>query len=137
VQLPKIAPRTRAQAIYLKLFATASLSFWVNRRVIDLFCAQVFGIRKGRAICYSAPPVGNTRNQLSGAASRGARITRPTVERLTPIFRASSFCVAFGFAATSLAIFANTSAGRRGRPRVSRPAFNAIALRSATRHTVA
>jgi hypothetical protein len=32
--------------------------------------------------------VENTRYQLSGAASRGARITRPTVERLTPIFRA-------------------------------------------------
>ena len=37
---------------------------------------------------------------VRGAASRGARITRPTVERLTPIFRASSFCIAFGFAAT-------------------------------------
>jgi hypothetical protein len=105
--------------------------------VIELFCAQVFGIRKRQGIYYSAPPVENTRDQLSGAASRGARITRLTVERLTPILRASSFCVAFGFAATSLAIFAHTSAGSRGRPMVSRPAFNAIALRSATRHTVA
>jgi hypothetical protein len=25
-------------------------SLWINRRVIELFCAQVFGIRKGRAI---------------------------------------------------------------------------------------
>jgi hypothetical protein len=56
VQLPKIAASTRAQPICLKLFATASLSFWVNRRVIELFCAQVSGIRKGQAICYSAPP---------------------------------------------------------------------------------
>ena len=52
-------------------------------------------------------------------------------------FFARSFCVAFGFAVTSLAIFAHISAGRRGRPMLSRPAFNAIALRSATRHTVA
>jgi hypothetical protein len=69
--------------------------------VIALFCARVFGIRKTQAFCYSAPPVDHTRDQLSGAASRGAHITRPTVERLTPIFRASSFCVAFGFPATS------------------------------------
>ena len=25
-----------------------ALSFWINRRAIELFCAQVFGIRKGR-----------------------------------------------------------------------------------------
>jgi len=50
VQLPKIAAGTTAQPICLKLFATASLSFRVNRRVIELFCAQVFGIRKGRAV---------------------------------------------------------------------------------------
>ena len=97
-----------------------ALSFWINRRAIELFCAQVFGIRKGRSFAIQRSRQ-NTRDQLSGAASRGARITRPTVERLTPIFRASSFCVAFGFAATSLAIFAHTPAGRRGRPMVSRP----------------
>jgi hypothetical protein len=108
-QLHKLAASTRAQPICLKLSATASLSFWINRRAIELFCAQVFGIRKGQAISYSAAPSKNPRDQLSGAASRGARITRPTVERLTPIFRASSLCVAFGLAATSLAIFAHTA----------------------------
>jgi hypothetical protein len=49
-QLHKMAASTRAQPICLKLSATASLSLWINRRVIELFCAQVFGIRKGRAI---------------------------------------------------------------------------------------
>jgi len=48
VQLPKLAASTRAQPICLKLSATASLSLWINRRVIELFCAQVFAIRKGR-----------------------------------------------------------------------------------------
>jgi len=50
VQLPKAAASTRAQPICLKLSVTALLSLWINRRVIELFCAQVFGIRKGQAI---------------------------------------------------------------------------------------
>lgn len=29
---------------------TAFLFLWINRRVIELFCEQVFGIRKGQAI---------------------------------------------------------------------------------------
>jgi len=43
-----MAASTRAQPIWLKLSATAPLSLWINRCVIELFCAQVFGIRKGR-----------------------------------------------------------------------------------------
>jgi hypothetical protein len=50
VQLPKIAASTRPQPICLKLSAIAFLSLWINRRVIALFCAQVFGIRKGQVI---------------------------------------------------------------------------------------
>jgi hypothetical protein len=56
VQLPKIAASTRTQPICLKLSVTALLSLWINRRVIELFCAQVFDIRKGQGIYYSAPP---------------------------------------------------------------------------------
>ena len=119
-----------------KLSATAPLSLWINRRVIELFCAQVFGIRKGRPFDPQRRLSTIRVINLAGGVS-GRTITRLTVERLTPIFRASSFCVAFGFAATSLAIYAHTSAGRRRRPMVLRSAFNAIALRSATRHTVA
>ena len=135
VQLPKIAASTRAQPICLKLSATASRSLWINRRVIELFCAQVFAIRKGRAVWYSAPPVENTRDQLSARRLEAHASRGPPSGSLR--FFARSFCVAFGFAVTSLAIFAHISADRRGRPMVSRPAFNAIALRSATRHPVA
>ena len=49
VQLHKMAASTRAQPICLKLSATASLFLWIDRRVIQRFCAQVFGIRKGRS----------------------------------------------------------------------------------------
>ena len=45
-----MAASTRAQPIRLKLSATAFLFLWINRRVIELFCEQVFGIRKGQAI---------------------------------------------------------------------------------------
>ena len=90
-----------------KLSATAPLSLWINRRVIELFCAQVFGIRKGRPFDPQRRLSTIRVINLAGGVS-GRTITRLTVERLTPIFRASSFCVAFGFAATSLAIFAQS-----------------------------
>jgi hypothetical protein len=70
--------------------------------------------------------------RLEVPASRG-----PPSNGSLRFFAPAPFCVAFGFAVTSLAIFAHTSADRRGRPMVSRPAFNTISLRSATRHTVA
>ena len=48
------------------------------------------------------PAVGNAPHPAGpGAAWRRARITRPTVERLTPVCRASSTCVASGLAATA------------------------------------
>lgn len=101
----RMAASTRAQPICLKLSATAPHSLWINCRVIELFCAQVFGIREDRPFDPQRRLSTIRVINLAGGVSRRT-ITRLTVERLTPIFRASSFCVTFGFAATSLAIFA-------------------------------
>jgi hypothetical protein len=70
------------------------------------------------------------------AAPRGARTTPPTVERLTPVSRPSSSCVASGCAATACSTFARRSGGS-GRPMVRRPAVNSMPARAATRQTVA
>ena len=132
-----MAAITRAQPICLKLSGTAFLSPWINRRVIDFSAHRISVFARARPFDAQRHLSKTRVINFAGVASRGVRITRPTVERLTPIFRASSFCVAFGFAATSLAIVAYSSASRRGRPMVSRLALNAIALRSAICHTVA
>jgi hypothetical protein len=67
-------------------------------------------------------PRAERRHSADAAATRRARTTRPTVDRLTPIMRASACCVASGFAAISLSTFAHTSGGSRSRPIVWRPA---------------
>jgi hypothetical protein len=68
VQLPKTTASTRDHAIRFKEAAIASRSLSMNQRVIDLFCAQVSGIRKGQGWWFWSPAFENTRHQANVTA---------------------------------------------------------------------
>ena len=113
-----------------------ALSFWINRRVIELFCAQVFGIRKGRPF---DPQRRLSTIRVINLAGGVLRRTHHAAHRRTAHsdFSRQLLLRRIRVRRHLPRDFRPISAGRRRRPMVLRSAFNAIALRSATRHTVA
>ena len=84
-------------------------------------------IRQSRWLCASVCQP----HRVAAKPPRRARTARPTVDRLTPIFPASSSWVASGCAATSVSTFAHSSGGNRLYPFAARPASRSIVLPSA------